>query len=108
MLIPANPSFSSLNLASAVQLLSYELFLAARDQDPPPPVEKKELPSRQIEMEHFYDHLKRALDSRGFLEGEMREVTMMKLRRLFARARPHSGELKILHTLMKLIHKDGS
>ena len=53
------------------------------------------------------DHMKRALDSRGFLDGEMREVTMMKLRRLFGRARPNSGELKIMHTIMKLVHEDG-
>ena len=63
------------------------------------------LPSRQIEMEHFYGHLERALDSRGFLDGEMREVTLTKLRRFFSRARPNSSELKIFHTLMKLIER---
>ena len=57
-------------------------------------------------MEHFYLHLEQALDSRGFLDGEMREVTLQKFRRLFGRARPHSGELKLLHTMMNLVHRD--
>ncbi len=105
--IPANPDFSSLNLASAVQLVCYEIFMAAGKPVFTDTVKPWNRPSLQVEMEHFYEHLERALDSRGFLDGEMREVTMMKLRRLFWRARPNSGELKILHTLMRLIHSDG-
>jgi tRNA (cytidine32/uridine32-2'-O)-methyltransferase len=104
--IPANEAFSSLNLGAAVQLLCYEIFMASRT-----PVEAlastpKEKPSLQIEMEHFYAHLERALDARGYLEGEMREVTLSKLRRLFNRGRPHSGELKLLHTMLKMIHNE--
>jgi tRNA (cytidine32/uridine32-2'-O)-methyltransferase len=104
VLIPTNAAFSSLNLASAVQLICYELFLAAREsvaREPAP------LPSSENEMEYFYSHLERALDSRAYLDGEMREVTMMKLRRLFGRSRPSSGELKMLHTLMRFIHRNG-
>ena len=91
-----------------MQLICYEIFLAGRrssgrnDTDPEDPA------SLHREMEYFYGHLERALDSRGFLDGEMREVTLMKLRRLFGRARPNSGELKILHTMMRLIHRDGA
>ena len=66
-----------------------------------------ELPSGQKEMEFFFEHLERALDSRGYLDGEMREITMMKLRRLFGRSRPNAGGLKILRTLMRLIHRSG-
>ncbi len=107
VLIPTNEAFSSLNLASAVQLICYEIFLAAREPITPEEVDPAELPSSQNEMEYFYDHLTRALDSRGFLDGQMREVTIMKLRRLFGRSRPNSGELKLLHTLTRLIHRDG-
>ena len=110
VLIPTSETFSSLNLAAAVQLICYEIFLAARDPiDPVAPVARNaaELPSSEKELEHFYQHLERALDSRGYLDGEMREVTMMKLRRLFGRARPTWGELKILHTFMRFIHRDG-
>jgi TrmH family RNA methyltransferase len=108
VLIPANEAFSSLNLASAVQLICYEIFLAARQSAGRQDTGPEDPASLHREMEYFYGHLERALDSRGFLDGEMREVTLMKLRRLFGRARPNSGELKILHTMMRLIHRDGA
>lgn len=101
--IPTNEAFSSLNLASAVQLICYEILLASRDSaeaQAPPPVRR---PSHHRAMEAFYEHLERALDSRGFLDGEMREVTLVKFRRLFGRARPNPGELKLLHTLLRMI-----
>ncbi len=107
VLIPANEAFSSLNLASAVQLICYEIFLAARGPIGGRPLAPDERPSGHREMEYFFGHLERALDSRGYLDGEMREVTMTKLRRLFGRSRPDPGELKILHSLMRLIHRDG-
>jgi tRNA (cytidine32/uridine32-2'-O)-methyltransferase len=107
LLIPTNEAFSSLNLASAVQLICYEVFLAGRAPVLGKPIDPDERPSGHREMEYFFDHLERALDSRGYLDGEMREVTMTKLRRLFGRSRPDPGELKILRTLMRLIHRDG-
>jgi TrmH family RNA methyltransferase len=107
VVIPTSGVFSSLNLASAVQLICYEIFLASRDPATANAGLPKTRPSRQIEMEYFYAHLERALDSRGFLDGEMREVTLTKLRRLFGRARPNSGELKILHTFLRMIDPDG-
>jgi tRNA (cytidine32/uridine32-2'-O)-methyltransferase len=105
--IPANEKFSSLNLAAAVQLICYEIFVSAREPVSHQPVDPAELPSGQKEMEFFFEHLERALDSRGYLDGEMREITMMKLRRLFGRSRPNAGELKLLRTLMRLIHQSG-
>jgi tRNA C32,U32 (ribose-2'-O)-methylase TrmJ len=69
--------------------------------------EPAEPPGSEQELEYFYEHLERALDSRGYLDGEMREVTMMKMRRLFGRSRPSSGEIKMLRTLMRFIHRDG-
>ncbi len=107
VVIPANEKFSSLNLASAVQLVCYELFMAADGPALELPKRVAEYPGREKDMEHFFNHLVRALDSREFLEGEMREVGIMKIRRLFGRARPSEGELKLLHSLSRLIHKDG-
>jgi tRNA (cytidine32/uridine32-2'-O)-methyltransferase len=108
VLIPTSEAFSSLNLASAVQLVCYEIFMAAqRGATSTVHSAQPEPPASQQAMEYFYEHLERALDSRGYLDGEKREVTMMKLRRLFGRARPVSGELKMLRSLMRLIHRDG-
>ena len=107
VLIPANDAFSSLNLASAVQLICYEIFMASRGPVVRESEDPADWPSGHEEMEYFFAHLERALDSRGYLDGEMREVTMTKLRRIFGRARPTPGELKILHSLMRLIHEEG-
>jgi len=117
VLIPANQAFSSLNLASAAQIIFYETFVAAHEAAARAAGEsagrlgatqdRSEPPVSQREMEYFFGHLERALDSRGYLEGQMREITMMKLRRLLGRSRPGSGELKLLHTLTRMIHRDG-
>ena len=104
--IPTSEAFSSLNLGAAAQLFCYEIFVASQRGKQNPLVDPTDRPGYQIEMEHFHAHLEEALDSRGFLEGEMREVTLQKFRRLFGRARPHSGELKLLHTMMNLVHRD--
>ena len=96
---PSIEMFSALNLASAVQLVCYELFMAADGPALELPKRVAEYPGREKDMEHFFNHLVRALDSREFLEGEMREVDIMKRRRLFGRARRSEGELKLLHSL---------
>ena len=101
---PARASYWLVVIKSAIQC---EIFMAAREPVTREAVDAADLPSGHQEMEYFYEHLERALDSRGFLDGEMREITMMKFRRLFGRSRPNSGELKLLRTLMRLIHRDG-
>jgi tRNA (cytidine32/uridine32-2'-O)-methyltransferase len=88
-------------------LICYETFIAARDSVASKAAKPVAPASSHREMEYFYEHLEHALDSRGFLDGEMREVTMMKLRRLFGRSRPNSGELKLLHSLMRMIDQEG-
>jgi tRNA C32,U32 (ribose-2'-O)-methylase TrmJ len=54
-------------------------------------------------LEYFYKHLEEALDHRGFVPIDKRETTMQKLRRIVGRARPEVGELKLLHSLARLI-----
>jgi tRNA (cytidine32/uridine32-2'-O)-methyltransferase len=103
--IPTNPEFASLNLASAVQLLSYEIFLAS-EQAPAADPRSLEYPN-QSDMEFFYKHLEKTLVARNFLDEARREVTVSKMRRLFGRARPRIGELKLLHSLVKLMERGG-
>jgi tRNA C32,U32 (ribose-2'-O)-methylase TrmJ len=61
--IPTNPGFSSLNLAMAVQVICYELRMAAPSR---PPVEGPKSDSRlatAAELEHLHEHLERLLSS---------------------------------------------
>ncbi len=104
--IATNPEFASLNLASAVQLLSYEVFLASGEVPVPDPP-SIEYPD-QSDMEYFYKHLEKTLVARSFLDEARREVTLSKIRRLFGRSRPSAGELKLLHSLVKLMERNRS
>jgi tRNA (cytidine32/uridine32-2'-O)-methyltransferase len=105
--IPTSTEFSSLNLASAVQLLCYEVLMASLE-DPQHALagdRHRDYPS-QSDMEYFYQHLERTLDERDFTADSRRPATFAKLRRLFGRARPATGELKLLHSLVRLMHRD--
>lgn len=104
--IPANPEYSSLNLAMAVQVLCYEwrvaaLAAAGSDGDaagprPDATVDPDELPASHGELESFFAHLGALLDDIDFHKGKAPDVVTQRLRRLFLRARPDPRELRIL------------
>lgn len=101
--IPANPGYSSLNLAMAVQVLSYEVRLAALAALPAPVAagdERREPPASHAEMESFFAQLAETLDAIDFHKGRAPESAMRKLRRLFLRARPDAREVRILRGVL--------
>ena len=93
--IPTDPGFSSLNLAMAVQILTYELRLA-RHADPTAPPDAEAPPATGEEMEHFYRHLEAVMIASGFLDTDNPRHLMRRLRRLFIKARPDKNEINIL------------
>ncbi len=104
-MIPANPAYASLNLAAAVQLLSYELRLALLDPGPPPEIRDAGLPAKHEDVEHLIHHLQQvALDS-GFLDPAAPKRFEPRMRRLFARARIEREELNILRGLLAAMQK---
>ncbi|KPK37577.1 MAG: hypothetical protein AMJ69_11075 [Gammaproteobacteria bacterium SG8_47] len=99
--IPANPAYSSLNLAAAVQVLAYELFVAA-DAGLSPPVsdsEQEALASHE-ELEGFYAHLEQTLHQIAFLDPDNPRQLMRRLRRLYGRAGLKRMELNILRGIL--------
>jgi tRNA/rRNA methyltransferase len=96
--IPANPKYSSLNLAAAVQVFAYELRLAAAGGRAPA-ARAREL-ARFEEIEGFYEHLERAARACGFFDPHKSGKLMPKLRRLFARAQLEKEEVNILRGLI--------
>jgi tRNA (cytidine32/uridine32-2'-O)-methyltransferase len=97
--IPANPEYSSLNLAAAVQVLAYELRVATLSAQPPSSpaaVDPDEMPATFEAMEGFFEHLGELLDDIDFHKGRSPEMVTQRLRRLFLRARPDPRELRIL------------
>lgn len=101
--IPANPEYSSLNLAMAVQTLSYEVRMAwlARESHP---VAEQEYPL-SADLERFYAHLEQTLLDTGFIIKPHPGQVMTKLRRLFNRARPESHELNILRGILTSVQR---
>lgn len=101
--IPTDPDFSSLNLAQAVQVLAYELRLAAMAQEgldaARPPLDACP-PATHDEMERFFVHLDQTLHAIDFHKGRSGMTVMRRLRRLFLRAAPDERELRMLHGIL--------
>ncbi len=102
--IPATDEFNSLNLAAAVQLVVYEIFMAA-GSEPSEQGDASPYPSRE-EMEFFFRQFERTLVERNFYKSINPERVNQKLRRLIARARPEANELRLLHSLVRLMSRD--
>ncbi|MGJ8690897.1 MAG: tRNA (cytosine(32)/uridine(32)-2'-O)-methyltransferase TrmJ [Thalassotalea sp.] len=104
--IPANPEYSSLNLAMAVQTLSYEIrmnFLAqenaayqGKDETEYPIVD---------ETERMYEHFEQALLATGFIVPSHPGLIMTKLRRFLNRARPDVKEVKMMRGILASVEK---
>ena len=96
--IDTDPTFSSLNLAAAVQLMAYELRRAVIDA---PPAGEARFPAASFEdVEAFYAHLERRLVASGFLDPDEPKRLMERLRRLYGRARLEREEVNILRGIL--------
>ena len=95
--IPANPEFRVLNLAAAVQILCYELRIAASAELAGAP---EHMPVEQGEMELFFAHLERVLVELKFLNPKHPRQLMRRLRRLYGRAAPDENEMHILRGIL--------
>jgi len=101
--IPADPKFSSLNVAAAVQVLAYELRIAAlgatvRNRSGKPPEH-----ATFEEIERFYEHLEKSLLAAGFLNPRNPKKLMARLRRLFGRTQLEKEEVNILRGVVKTL-----
>ncbi len=97
--IPTNPAYSSLNLGAAVQVLSYEIQLAALGGRQASREPQRELATAEM-MQGFHEHLTQALGDVGFTDPVQSEKLLRRLRRLFQRARPDKDEINILRGIL--------
>ena len=97
--IPADPACSSLNLAAAVQVVAYEVRLAASAAGGAHPAPEAEF-ARHEDVENFYAHLERSLYASGFLHPQYPRRLMERLRRLFSRTRLEQDEVNILRGML--------
>jgi len=100
--IAANPEYSSLNLAQAVQILGYECRMAVVGGVPP---SKRRRPADHATMEGVYQHLEAVLVEVGFLDPAYPRHLMRRMRRLLARAEPDKVEANILRGMFSAVQK---
>jgi tRNA/rRNA methyltransferase len=99
--IPGEPGHASLNLAAAVQVADYELFVAARGDAVwvAPAFESATLD----EIEELFAFAQRTLIAMRFLDPRQPKRLLPRLRRLFARTRLEKEEVNILRGILARI-----
>jgi len=103
--IPANPEYSSLNLAQAAQVLVYECRMAALASAPAAQTDigfHGEAASL-TQIDGMYEHLEQALVTVGFLDANNPKKLMPRLKRLFARTQLETEEVNILRGIARQI-----
>jgi TrmH family RNA methyltransferase len=105
--IPANPDYSSLNLAAATQVLVYELRMAALQQThlPAQTGHTDSPPVTAAELDGLYAHLEQTLIELDFLDPTNPRQLMRRLRRLFNRVGLEQMELNILRGILTAAQK---
>jgi len=107
--IPTVDEFSSLNIASAVQVMCYEVFLALRTIDQAKSVQllsDLSLLASHDELEAFFQHLVSALVEIDFLDPKKSPQIMPKLKHLFHRSELRQSEINILRGVCSAILKN--
>jgi tRNA/rRNA methyltransferase len=96
--IPAHEEYGSLNLAQAVMIICYEVYLASQLQKGFS-VGKKLATS--AELEEMYRHMEEVLLRIGFLEQNNPKRMLAVLRRIFSKARLDPREVRVLRGICR-------
>lgn len=107
--IPTNPDYSSLNVASAVQILSYECRVSLLDgksaNESDIKVEQGEEIVTSKDMQGYYDHLEQLMIESEFLDPKEPRLLMSRLRRLYGRLQISRSEMNILRGILVAFSK---
>jgi TrmH family RNA methyltransferase len=100
--IPTHPDYSSLNIAMAVQVLAYEIWLLTRPGVPAP--QERDVPLATAEdMARMYAHLEQVLEEIDFRDRTGGGQLMTRIRRLFNRAQVDQNEVNILRGILTAV-----
>lgn len=104
--IPSNPSFSSLNIAAAVQIVGYEIYKRLHNVKFKDADDNGDVPLVTMgELDLLYEHLRECMTDIGFLNPEKPRLLMRRLRRLFNRAQLDQNEYNILRGIFAAAQK---
>lgn len=102
--IPTNPDFSSLNLAQAVQVMTYELF-QARNDVPAQPQSERDAVITNKQLHDLIDHFEQVLYQTEFIDPNHPKKLMKRLTRLFMRAELDTTETNILRGMLSSVER---
>ena len=118
--IAANPEYSSLNLASAVQIISYELRMVALqlaagaqagDSEALTAAKLRQQDATVAQREGHLGHLQQTLEQLDFIKSKPPTMLMRKLTRLYNKAQLSNEEIQILRGILTAIqtqlHRSG-
>jgi len=106
--IPSNPEYSSLNLATAVQVLAYEVRMASLADEQgnlPALTEWDQPPVNAGDLEYFHEHLANTMADLKFYDPENPKQLLTRMRRLFNRVRMDEMEVSILRGLLSSVQR---
>lgn len=106
--IPSNPQYSSLNLATAVQVLAYEIRMASladKKGELPNLDEWDQPPVNAEDLENFHTHLAETMAELDFYDPQNPKQLLTRMRRLFNRVRMDQMEVSILRGLLSSVQR---
>ncbi|MDP6197921.1 MAG: tRNA (cytosine(32)/uridine(32)-2'-O)-methyltransferase TrmJ [Porticoccaceae bacterium] len=106
--IPSNPDYSSLNLATAVQVLSYEIRMASladAEGNLPSLQEWDQPPVTADDLEYLHEHLAQTMADLDFYDPDNPKQLLTRMRRLFNRVRMDEMEVSILRGLLSSVQR---
>lgn len=99
--IPANPDYTSLNLAQAVQVMCYEVRMAVTEGQLHYDEKPAELASQE-DLERFYAHMQDVLTQIGYINPRAPKKLFERIRRIYSRARLEKEEVNLLRGILTL------
>ena len=103
--IPTNPDYSSLNLASAVQLISYEMRLAFSETQhlPAQRVIANEQRISRKQLDGLLAHFEKVMSATGYLNPDHRKQIDNRMSRLLSKAQLTESENRVLRGFLSSI-----
>lgn len=101
--IPTNADYSSLNLASAVQIVCYEIYLRSNLKQTDNKDKTETALVNQDKMELFYQHLEDCLIDINYYDVDNPKLLMHRMRRLFNRLQMEESEYNILRGILSRV-----
>jgi len=105
LVVPTDPGYPSLNLAQAVLLVAYELWLAAAERAPLPRPKRHAPPASREQLAALYEDTHRALETIEFYKDRQPAALMRTLRAVYRRAQLSAREASLLRGIMIEVRK---